>query len=102
MPSKRAGKGLAGVLVLLWVMGVVSAQSGHTLLGRVSLPNGTTLSQPVKVILTSAGLRLSTFTDTEGRYSFSGLSNSVYELTVEGDNETYETTTVRVEVFTFS
>jgi tetratricopeptide (TPR) repeat protein len=102
MPSKRVGKGLAAALVLLWLTGIVLAQAGHTLLGRISLPNGTTLSRPVKVTLTSGGAVLSTFTDTEGRYSFSSLSNRVYEVTVEGDNESYETTTVRVEIFTLS
>jgi tetratricopeptide (TPR) repeat protein len=102
MPSKRVGKGLAAALALLWLMGIVLAQDGHTLLGKISLPSGTTPNRSIKVTLTSAGVLRSTFTDSEGRYSFSNLSNKVYELTVEGDNETYETTSVRVEVFTLS
>jgi len=88
--------------VFLLVTGVVAAQGGHTLWGRVYLPNGRVPARPVKVTLTSPGVLLTTLTDTEGRYSFPNLSNRSYELTVEGDDQTYETTSVRVDVFTFS
>jgi len=102
MRSLLACVRLATASLFLCATGVSLAQVGHTLLGRVLLPNGSSPSRPMKLTLTSTGVLLTTYTDTEGRYAFSGLSNRIYEITIEGDNETYETTTVRVDVFTLT
>ena len=102
MPSTKAIARLAAASVFLLTTGVVLGQVGHSLLGRVFLPNGSTPNRPLKVTLTSTGVLLTAYTDTEGRYSFSGLANRVYEITIEGDNQSYETTTVKVEVFTLT
>jgi len=99
--SNRVRGGLVATSIILCA-GLVLAQSGHTLLGRIFLPDGGTPAHPMKITLTSPGLTLSTLTDSEGRYAFSGLSNRAYDLTIEGDNQTYETTRVTVEVFTYS
>jgi tetratricopeptide (TPR) repeat protein len=42
-----------------------------------------------------------TFTDLSGRFNFSGLPSGSYQLTAEGDDRTFETTTVNVEVSVF-
>ena len=79
MRSSKAYARLAAAFLLLAATGVDLAQAGHTLLGKVLLPNGSTPDRTLKVTLTR-----------------------VYEVTIEGDNQSYETTTVRVEVFTLS
>jgi regulator of sirC expression with transglutaminase-like and TPR domain len=77
------------------------AQS-QTLQGKAITPNGSAPVQPVKVTLTLGGRRIyETFTDLAGSFSFSGLSNGNYELTAEGDDVTFETTSVRAEVAAF-
>ncbi|MGA9770522.1 MAG: tetratricopeptide repeat protein [Blastocatellia bacterium] len=75
------------------------AQGQHALQGRVALPNGTAPSNSVKVTLTFNGMRVyETFTDLSGRFSFSGLRRGSYQLTAEGDGQTFETTRVDAEV----
>jgi tetratricopeptide (TPR) repeat protein len=78
------------------------AQGGHTLEGRVQLPNGAQPTSPVKVTLTFNGRRIhETFTDLSGRFNFAGLSRGNYQLTAEGDGQTFDTTSVGAEISAF-
>lgn len=77
------------------------AQIGHTLQGKVTLPDGSAPPHPVKVTLTFNGVRIyETFTDMSGHFSFSGLGRGTYVITAEGDGQTFETTSVYTEIFT--
>jgi tetratricopeptide (TPR) repeat protein len=88
------------LLALVLVLTLPSfAQGQHALQGRVLLPNGTPPSNSVKVTLTFNGMRVyETFTDLSGRFSFSGLRRGTYQLTAEGDGQTFDTTRVDAEV----
>src|SRR5437660_11426952 len=78
------------------------AQGVNTLQGKVIEPNGNSPTQPVRVSLTYGGRPIyETFTDLGGHFSFSGVGKGTYELTAEGDDAAFETTTVSVEVTTF-
>jgi cytochrome c-type biogenesis protein CcmH/NrfG len=97
---------LAGLLLLcgalLLAAPAARAQGGHSLEGRVTLPNGTQPTQPVRVTLSLGGRRIhESFTDLSGRFAFNGLGAGAYQLTAEGDGLTFETTTVRAEVSAF-
>ncbi|HUQ31161.1 MAG TPA: tetratricopeptide repeat protein [Pyrinomonadaceae bacterium] len=90
------------ILTLPAAAATTFAQGSQTLQGKAVTPNGTAPVQPVKVTLTLSGRRIyETFTDLSGNFSFSGLSNGNYELTAEGDNVMFETTSVRAEVTAF-
>ena len=87
---------------ILIVAVLVFAQGAHTLQGRVMTPNGTQPTAPVKITLTFSGRRIyETFTDLSGRFSFASLARGTYQLTAEGDGQTFETTTVYAEVAAF-
>lgn len=79
------------------------AQSGgHTLQGKVVTPGGSAPTRPVKVTLTFNGRRIyETFTDLSGSFTFSGLSRGTYQLTAEGDDNMFETTSVHADVAAF-
>lgn len=90
------------VLLLLTAPVAVQAQGANTLQGRVVLPNGSSPPTPVKITLTFNGMRVyETFTDLSGRFSFTSLRRGTYQLTAEGDGETFETTTVYADVTPF-
>ena len=87
-------------LALLLSTSAARAQGANSVEGRVSLPSGLQPAQPVRVRLTLNGRPVyETFTDLSGRFNFSGISNGTYQLTAEGDGQTFETTTVSVEMF---
>jgi Tfp pilus assembly protein PilF len=88
------------LLALVLVLTLPSfAQGQHALQGRVLLPNGSPPSNSVKVTLTFNGMRVyETFTDLSGRFSFSGLRRGTYQLTAEGDGQSFETTRVDADV----
>jgi tetratricopeptide (TPR) repeat protein len=87
---------------ILVVGGSVCAQGAHTLQGRVMMPNGAQPTAPVKVTLTFSGRRIyETFTDLSGRFTFVALARGTYQLTAEGDSQTFETTTVYADVSAF-
>jgi cytochrome c-type biogenesis protein CcmH/NrfG len=87
---------------ILVVAASVFAQGVHTLQGRVTTPNGTQPTAPVKITLTFNGRRIyETFTDLSGRFSFTALARGTYQLTAEGDSQTFETTSVYAEVAAF-
>jgi tetratricopeptide (TPR) repeat protein len=88
------------LLTLVLVLALPAlAQGQHALQGRVALPNGAAPSNSVKVTLTFNGMRVyETFTDLSGRFSFSGLRRGTYQLTAEGDGQTFETTRVDADV----
>src|SRR5258708_28919890 len=80
----------------------VCAQNVHSLQGRVIAPTGLQPQTPVKVALTFDGRRIyETFTDLSGRFSFTGLGRGTYQLTAEGDDQSFERTTVYAEVSAF-
>jgi cytochrome c-type biogenesis protein CcmH/NrfG len=81
---------------------LVSAQGANVLTGKVITPSGTQPTNPVRVKLTFNGRAIhETFTDLSGRFSFPGLSGGTYQLTAEGDGQTFETTTVYAELSAF-
>jgi hypothetical protein len=96
-----------GVLVLtctaiLLLSASAFAQGAHTLQGRVTLPNGTQPTAPVRISLTYSGRRVyETFTDLSGRYTFAALAGGTYQLTAEGDGQTFQTTTTYTQVSGF-
>lgn len=93
---------LSALLLLLSIGLAAQAQGGHTLQGRVIAPNGMQPLGPVKVTLTFNGRRIyEGFSDLGGRFSFTGLARGTYQLTAEGDGQTFETTTVYAEVAAF-
>lgn len=85
------------ILLLLFVVSL--AQGTHSLQGKVIAPNGMQPSNAVKVTLTFNGMHIyETFTDLSGSFRFTGLGAGVYQLTAEGDGETFETTTVYADL----
>ena len=88
--------------ILMLSFSVASAQGSNSLQGRVIAPDGNQPLAPVRVRLTYNGRRIyETFTDLSGRFSFSGLSKGTYQLTAEGDGQSFVTTTVYAELSTF-
>src|SRR5207253_9000122 len=100
---RRLSGGWLSFLILLFFTIVSSfAQGVHTLQGKVIAPNGSAPTQPVRVTLTYSGRPIyETFTDLGGHFSFTGLSKGTYELTAEGDDATFETTSATAEVAAF-
>jgi tetratricopeptide (TPR) repeat protein len=94
---------LVSALLLILIFSLsVCAQNVHTLQGRVIAPNGLQPQNPVRVTLTFDGRRIyETFTDLSGRFSFTGLGRGTYQLTADGDDQTFERTTVYAEVSAF-
>jgi Tfp pilus assembly protein PilF len=79
-----------------------AARAQNSIEGRVALPSGMQPSQPVRVTLTLSGRRIyETFTDLSGRFIFSGVGRGTYQITAEGDGQTFETTSVQVDVTSF-
>ncbi|MDQ3746728.1 MAG: DUF2012 domain-containing protein [Acidobacteriota bacterium] len=86
-------------LALLLAASAARAQGQITLEGRVMLPSGMQPTQSVRVTLTQSGRPVyETFTDLSGRFSFTGLRSGTYQLTAEGDDQTFETTSVTVDI----
>jgi len=93
---------VSALLVILISSLSVCAQSVHTLQGKVIAPNGLQPPSPVRVTLTFEGRRIyETFTDLSGRFSFTGLARGTYQLTADGDDQTFERTTVYAEISAF-
>lgn len=91
---------IASLAVAIVVAAATSlAQANHTLQGKVVLPNGSQPPNPVRITLTFRGVRVyEVFTDLSGRFSFSGLRRGGYQLTADGDGQTFETTRVNAEI----
>jgi tetratricopeptide (TPR) repeat protein len=89
-------------LLIFYSTLAVNAQGANSLQGRVITPEGTQPTNPVKVTLTFNGRRIyETFTDLSGRYTFTGLVRGTYQLTAEGDGQSFETTTAHAEISAF-
>lgn len=89
-------------ILLLFVCAFSVAAQNNSIQGRVITPVGTQPNSPVKIRLTFNGrLIYETFTDLSGRFYFSGLAKGSYQLTAEGDGQTFETTTTYAEVSAF-
>ncbi|HET6892766.1 MAG TPA: tetratricopeptide repeat protein [Pyrinomonadaceae bacterium] len=92
-------RAMLALLLFLGTALVAQAQGSHTLQGRVIAPNGYQPTNPVKVTLTFNGRRVyETFTDLSGRFTFTGLSRGTYQITAEGDGQSYETTSVTADI----
>ena len=92
---------LVPLLLLSW-FSLAVAQNANVLEGKVITPSGTQPTTPVRVKLTFSGRQIhETFTDLSGRFSFPGLSRGRYQLTAEGDGQTFETTTVYADISAF-
>lgn len=95
------------VLALILLFGAASAtsirsQGTSSLQGRVITPNGTQPTVPVRVTLTLNGRPIyETFTDLSGRFVFSGVGKGTYQLTAEGDGQSFVTTSVSAQVSAF-
>ena len=90
------------ILVFLTLPLTTHAQGGHTLQGKVIAPNGMQPNSPVRITLTYNGRRMyEAFSDLSGRFSFTGLARGTYQLTAEGDGQTFESTAVYAEVSAF-
>jgi len=89
-------------LALAFTCVAARAQGINSLEGRVVLASGAQPTQSVRVTLTQSGRPIyETFTDISGRFNFSGLRAGTYQLTAEGDGQTFETTSVNVEIGIF-
>jgi len=101
--GKALGSRVALLIIgMLAISGSASAQAIHSLQGRVAFPNGSSPPNAVRVKLTFNGMNIyETFTDLSGRFSFTALRTGTYQLTAEGDGETFETTTVYADVAAF-
>ena len=96
-PSTRLG--FLFLAPLLLASAAARAQGQNTLEGRVMLPSGMQPTQSVRVTLTQSGRPVyETFTDLSGRFNFPGLRSGTYQLTAEGDDQTFETTSVTVDI----
>jgi Tfp pilus assembly protein PilF len=88
--------------LLLFASSTVLAQGIQTIQGRVISPNGGAPPQSVRVTLTFSGRPIyETFTDLNGHFNFTGLQSGTYEITAEGDDVSFETTRVTVEISSF-
>ena len=102
LQSKRILMATACLALLFSATSAARAQGANTLEGKVALPNGTPPRNPVRVTLTFNGRRIQeTFTDLGGHFTFPGLSAGTYQLTAEGDDVLFETTSVRAQVLVF-
>jgi tetratricopeptide (TPR) repeat protein len=91
-----------GVILLLLLPLGTPAQAIHSLQGKVVLASGNPPAHPVKITLTFSGRRIhETFSDLSGRFFFAGLARGVYQLTAEGDGQTFETTSTTAEVLAY-
>jgi len=100
--QRRSSVLLISWALILFACDPVLAQGGYTLQGKVIAPNGSAPAQSVKITLTYSGRPIyETFTDLAGHFSFSGIGKGTYELTAEGDDQTFETTRVTAEVTAF-
>jgi cytochrome c-type biogenesis protein CcmH/NrfG len=90
------------LVLLLSCSSLGLAQGGNVLEGKVITPSGMQPTAPVRVKLTLNGRAIhETFTDLSGRFSFPGIGRGVYQITAEGDGQTFETTSVTAEVSAF-
>ena len=93
-----------GVLFLITFLACTSlaVAQGNSLQGRVITPGGSQPNNPVKVRLTLNGRQIhETFTDLSGRFNFTGLARGNYQLTAEGDGQTFQTTSAIAEISAF-
>lgn len=98
----RARRALAWLALILFPA-AACAQGQNSVEGRVVLPSGGQPPHPVRVTLTLSGRPLyETFTDLSGRFNFTGLRGGTYQITAEGDGETFETTSVTVDITAFN
>src|SRR5438128_1740921 len=101
-PATTPGRLTLALLLLFACFSLADGQGAHTLQGRVIAPDGIPPTNPVKITLTFNGRPIyEVFTDLSGRYSFTGISKGTYQLTAEGDSQTFETTSVYAEVSAF-
>jgi Tfp pilus assembly protein PilF len=68
-----------------------SLPGSGTIIGRVILPSGGTVSSNVKIRLTNFAIAgVVNYTDSNGEFSFRGLGSGTYQIEVIGDPELYD------------
>lgn len=101
--SPRLSAGIVALLALMLMVvpdTAVAQFGGHTLRGKIYLPGNQPPPGSVRVRLISRGtLAGESFTDAGGNFVFTRVLNGNYQIIVESDNLTFETTVVEVEVF---
>jgi Tfp pilus assembly protein PilF len=89
-------------ICLALLLAPAAARAQSEIEGRVVLPSGAQPAQPIRVTLSLSGRRVfEVFTDLSGRFNFPGLRAGTYQLTAEGDGQSFETTSVQVGVSSF-
>ncbi|HST50525.1 MAG TPA: carboxypeptidase regulatory-like domain-containing protein [Pyrinomonadaceae bacterium] len=102
MCRRRLARTILVYLAVALLCAAARAQGVNSLEGRVVLPSGAQPAQSVRVTLTQSGRPIyETFTDLSGRFNFSGLRAGTYQLTAEGDGQTFETTSVTFDIGSF-
>ena len=85
--------------VLIFSAAVVSAQAPSSI--QIFLPNGERPAREMRLTLARDDGRVETvFTDSKGKFQLTGDLNRdrEYDITVEGDDRTFETTSVRLRL----
>lgn len=77
----------AALFLLSSLTAYAQGAGGITIFGNVSLPDGTRAQRVIVKIESQTGLQRETYTDDLGRYSFMGMSNGRYRLTVTNPND---------------
>jgi len=102
MILKAVLRTLSACAMSLAIASSALAQGANTLQGRALLPGGAQPTAPVKITLTMSGRRVyETFTDLSGRFTFTAIKGGTYQLTAEGDGQSFETTSVYADVSAF-
>ena len=88
------------VLIVLFIFFNTSfAQSAGYITGNVFLPDGSRVTQSIRISLeTMRGVKSSVYTDNQGAFVFRNLTPGLYQVIVDAE-PLWETTTFSVEVF---
>ena len=96
---RLVGHGVVLTVFLLLAAGSALAQGG-SISGRIALASGERYNEATRVTLQNArGVKGTIFTDSQGQFSFRGLTPGVYDVVVDADPSRFEMTTATVEVF---
>ena len=88
------------LLAILFLWPATAGAQGGSISGSVLLPSGAPLNERARVILqTDRGIKSNVYTDNRGRFEFSRLPPSIYEVVIEADGDRFEVASVTVEVF---
>jgi tetratricopeptide (TPR) repeat protein len=87
-------------LSILFLAPISIAAQGGSIRGNVILPNGAYLNERARITLqTDRGVKSNVYTDDQGRFQFTGLTPTIYQIIVEADGDRFEVAKATVEVF---